>query len=359
MNTQPAEVWILGATGRIGRGVAADLAVRGLAPVLVGRDAERLRKTAADLGLGSGTKVVAADGADRIAAEITRQRPAVVVNTIGDYADTAARIARACMPGGHYLDFANDLYATPRLLDLHDEAAAAGSTLVTGAGFGVLATEAVVAKLCEGLPAPDRVRIDALPSVASEGGVMGAALAASVVDVLATGGRRYANGRLAKARLGAEPQRLALPDGETARSAGGPSGELFAAQRVSGAPNVTATSVLVPAAPAVAAALSLLGKLLSVPALRRLAVRGMARISVKPAPRPRQHSWGHAVAQWSDGTRREGWLRAGEAMDFTVSAAAETAARLARGEGKPGAYTPAAALGPELATAAGGTFILG
>jgi short subunit dehydrogenase-like uncharacterized protein len=45
-------------------------------------------------------------------------------------------------------------------------------------------------------------------------------------------------------------------------------------------------------------------------------------------------------------------------MDYTIGAAAETAARLARGEGEPGAHTPAAALGPDLATAAGGTFVL-
>jgi hypothetical protein len=40
----------------------------------------------------------------------------------------------------------------PRLLELHEEAAAQGSTLVTGSGFGVFATEAVVVKLCENLP---------------------------------------------------------------------------------------------------------------------------------------------------------------------------------------------------------------
>ena len=37
---------------------------------------------------------------------------------------------------------------------------------------------------------------------------------------------------------------------------------------------------------------------------------------------------------------------------------AEVAARLARGEGKPGAHTPASALGAEVAEAAGGTFLL-
>ena len=38
------DVWILGGTGRAGRGVAADLAGGGgIEPVLVGRDAGRLR----------------------------------------------------------------------------------------------------------------------------------------------------------------------------------------------------------------------------------------------------------------------------------------------------------------------------
>lgn len=52
------------------------------------------------------------------------------------------------MPGGHYVDLANDLVAMPRLLSLHEAAAAADRTVVTGTGFGVLATEVVVARLC-------------------------------------------------------------------------------------------------------------------------------------------------------------------------------------------------------------------
>jgi len=38
--------------------------------------------------------------------------------------------------------------------------------------------------------------------------------------------------------------------------------------------------------------------------------------------------------------------------------AAEVAARLAKGEAGPGVFTPAAAFGPDLANAAGATFIL-
>lgn len=73
----------------------------------------------------------------------------MVLNTIGPFARTAVPIAGACLPGGHYLDLANDIVAVPALLGLHGQALAAGKTLITGAGFGVLATEAVVARLCQ------------------------------------------------------------------------------------------------------------------------------------------------------------------------------------------------------------------
>ncbi len=344
------EIWILGALGRTGRGITAALAARGLPVVLVGRNRERLA--------ASGAKFVVADGVEAIAAEIRRQRPSVVVNTIGEYAATAATIARACLPGGHYVDLAADLVAVPRLLDLHEEALAGGSTFVTGAGFGVLATEAVVAKLCEGRPAPSRVRVDALASVAVEAGVVGVALAASIVDVLTTGGRRYENGRLVPARLGGDPQTLTLPDGETAKSGSVPSGELVAAQRASGAPSVAVTSALAPSSPVIRAVLPLLGRVLSVPVLRRFAVRRLAAVPTKAAPRPRTHSWGHAIVTWPDGTTREGWLRDSDGMNFTTAVVAEVAARLARGEGKPGAHTPTSALGADLAEAAGATFVL-
>ncbi|BDD69703.1 hypothetical protein JCM4020_03230 [Streptomyces coelicolor] len=62
--------------------------------------------------------------------------------------------------------------------------------------------------------------------------------------------------------------------------------------------------------------------------------------------------------EWADGTRREGWLRADEGMDFTADVTATVTELLARGAGRPGAWTPAGALGPDVATSAGGTFVL-
>ncbi|MET7816052.1 hypothetical protein ABZT26_35095 [Streptomyces sp. NPDC005395] len=355
-SARPEEIWILGASGRIGSAVTANLAAQGLKPVLVGResDGDRLRKTAADLD----SRVVIANGIDSIAAEITRQRPAVVFNGIGNYAQTAPVIARACMPGGHYLDLAADLTAVPRLLDLDQEAEQAVSTLVTGSGFGVLATEAVVIKLCEGRPAPAAVRVDALASVSLSAGVVGAAFAASMIDMFATGGRRYADGRMVTSRLGADLQDLTLPDGERAKSAAAPTAELLAAHQASNAPSVTVTTGMAPTSHAVRAVAPLVGKLLSIEPLRRFALSRLAKAKMKESPAPRRHSWGHAVVTWADGTRREGWLRADDGMAYTASVAASVAARLARGEGRPGAYTPGALFGAGLAEQAGGQFLL-
>ncbi|TDU91932.1 short subunit dehydrogenase-like uncharacterized protein [Kribbella voronezhensis] len=347
------EVWILGATGRVGRAAAARLADRGVDLVLVGRDRDSLQKV-----VPGQSKVIVANGVEQMTADIARERPAVVVNLLGRYGETAVPIARACMPGGHYVDLANDLAAFSQVFALHREAIDAGSTLITGAGFGVLATEALVIKLCEDRPTPERVRVDALASVATDAGVLGAALGATIVDVLVTGGRGYQDGRMVRARLGSGVRIHPLPDGQQVKSGVVPTGELLAAQRASGAPNVSATSALAPTSPVVRAVLPLFAVLLSIPGLRRLAVRRLAGVRVKAAPRPRTHSWGHAVITWPDGSTRKGWLRTDDAMDYTADVITETATRLGRGEGPAGVYTPAAAFGPDLAIAANGTFLL-
>lgn len=352
------EIWILGATGRIGRAVAERLSQRGTSGVvLVGRSEQGLRRIADDLA--GDVRVHVLDGFDAMIRAVRRERPGVVVNVLGSYAQTAPPLAQACMPGGAYVDLANDLPTLTALLDRNDEAARSGSTLVSGAGFGVLATEAVVARLCEGRPVPAAVRIDALGSLASEDGTMGQAFAQTSVDVIATGGRRYRDGRLVRSRLGSGARRHVLPDGTTVASAAVPSGELLAAHRASGAPDIDFTSALAPTSPLIRAALPVMTVLARIPVLRRVMVRQLAGSKTTAAPRPRPHSWGHAVITWPDGTVREGWLRADDAMDYTADVLATVARALAGGDGPRGAFTPAAAFGARIAVDAGATFVDG
>ncbi len=349
-----SEVWVLGGTGRSGRAIAAALRARGLDPVLVGRDRARLTAAA------DGARTVPAGGVDETAAAIRRDRPAVVVNTVGPFARTAEPIARAALAvGAHYLDLANDVDAASTLLALDDEARRAGSTLVTGAGFGVTAAESVALWLCRDEPTPASLRVDAVPSLALEEGPLGEALAATLLEGFAGGGRagrHYRDGRLVPVRLAADPTRLRLPDGDEVTTVGVPFGDLIAAQRVSGAPNVVAGSSEVPSSPLVRAVIPVAALLLRSARVRRFAIRRLAGVHLSERARPRAHSWAHASARWADGRVREGWLRLGDAQEFTGAVPAEIARRLLHGEGAPGATTPAAMFGTGLAQACGGEF---
>ena len=350
------EVWILGATGRVGRAVAAHLVNSNIVPTLVGRDRERLSQLAASLDKEA--RIIVAGSSKEIATQINQQQPALVINTIGPFTETTLLIARACLSHSHYIDLANDVLSVSALLDLHEEARTASRTLVTGAGFGVLATESVVMKLCQDRPTPDRVRTDALASVALEAGVMGEALASTIIDGLPYGGWYYKNGRLVRNRVGSSVANITTPDGSTVVAASVPFGELVAAQRASGAPYVLAASSEIPTGPVVRVILPFAAALFRIKLLRTFAKRRLARLKLSPRERPREYSWGHASVHWPDGTKQEGWLRTGDAMNFTTAVIAEVAQRLLKGEGRPGAYTPGALFGPALAEAVGGEFLM-
>lgn len=350
------EIWILGATGRIGRVIAADLVARHRSVVLVGRDETRLRTLARELG--DAPTVLAEGSLEGVARRITERAPAVVVNTVGPFGTTGPLIADSCPAGTHYLDLANELPAVIGLLDRHDAAVASSRCLVTGAGFGVLGTESATLRACADRPTPARVRVDALAEYRGSGTV-GAVLAETMIDVFASGGFSYRSGRLTQDRLGAGAEQLALPDGRTATTAAAPSGELVAAQRGSGAPEVVAASKEIPTGRLASVALPIIGALLRIPPLRRGAIRLLAGVKIKEDPDADDPTtWARARVEWDDGSNRVVWLRAGDGMDFTAAIAAEVADRLVSGAGRPGAYTPSALFGPGLAEAAGGTFLV-
>ncbi|HJW41788.1 MAG TPA: hypothetical protein VJ476_11240, partial [Rhizomicrobium sp.] len=106
------------------------------------------------------------------------------------------------------------------------------------------------------------------------------------------------------------------------------------------------------------AILPVISSLVRIKAVRNFATRRIAAIRTKAAKRTREFTWAHAQVQWAAGVSAEGWLQAPEAMAFTSAVVAEVTRRLARGEGRPGAFTPGALFGPHLALACGGQFVL-
>ncbi|WBU38023.1 saccharopine dehydrogenase NADP-binding domain-containing protein [Homoserinibacter sp. YIM 151385] len=349
--TEHGEVWVLGATGRTGSRVARSLADRGVRVVLVGRDAARLDALAHESG--AARTIVAAD-VPAMARLIRAAQPAVVVNTVGPFAETAGPIAEACLPGSSYADLANDAVAAAAILALHDRAVDAGRTLITGAGFGVVGTEGPLTTLCAGRPVPQTVRVDGMASLAMPASVMGDALAGTIVDAFADRARRVTGGHTVRTGMGSHSERVPLPDGSHVSTGAWGSGDLITAQRVSRAREVIAASTEVPTAAAVRAFLPLARWLLSIGPLRRLAAGQLAKVRAAARPMPRSHTWGRARVEWADGSVRTAWLKAGDAFDFTAEILSESAHRILDHRARAGAGTPVELLGLDLIDAAGG-----
>lgn len=348
---QNDEIWVLGATGRIGAPAAAILAKSGAHTVLIGRDASRLDAIARDIGA---SRTLVAEDAATMAAAVRRERPAVVVNTIGPFSRTAGPLAEACLPSTSYVDLANDMEAATAITALGDAAQEHGQTLVTGAGFGVVGTEAPLAFLCEGRPSPTRVRVDSAASVATAAGKVGHALADTIVEGFSEQGRQVRDGRLTPVPIGSSPQTFSLPDGTTVTTGAWPSGDLEAARRTSGAPEVVAATTAIPTGLPIRIALPLARTAMRSAQLRRALARLLAAMKLSEKPRPREHTWGRASAQWADGSSQVAWLRTDDAMEFTTRVLAETALRILAGKASPGAGTPIELLGPDLVGATGG-----
>jgi short subunit dehydrogenase-like uncharacterized protein len=217
----------------------------------------------------------------------------------------------------------------------------------------VLATEALVVELRgDGSPAA-RAMVAALPAVQQ----LGPSVLASAVDAIAYGGRRYRDGRLVRRRLGADYERIPVPDSPARDALAVPTGELEAARRASGADDVLAYSSEVPTGPLVRAVLPAVSALLAVRPIRAGIQRLISRMRLTPPAKAGDVSWAYARLEWADGSRREAWLRTGEGYAFTARVAALAAERLGDGTAAPGAFTPGALFGAELARLAGGELV--
>ena len=350
--TQDGPIWLFGATGTGGSAIARELVDHGADVVLIGRDRDRLTGLAASLGGQADTRVTS--GLDELTASIAAERPAVVMNTVGPFTATTMPVARASLTAGsHYVDLANELDPVRALLHLDTEAKSQGVTLITGAGFGVLATEALVVELRGDRPPAASDSVAALPVVDA----MGSGVLASAIDAMGYGGRRYRDGQLVRTRLGADHAHIPLPDSPGRDALAVPTGELEAARRASGARDVLAYSSEVPSGPVVRAVLPALSALLAARPIRAGAQRLISRLRLRPPVKSGHHSWAYARLDWPDGSHSQAWLRTGEGYGFTAKVAAHAAARISDGAVAAGAFTPGALFGPELARAAGAEII--
>jgi short subunit dehydrogenase-like uncharacterized protein len=310
---QSSDVLLLGAAGSSGRLIAAQLATRGLSVRLAGRRRGPLEDLAQALAAdGAMMEVRTADVTDvaSLAKAITGVR--VVVSTIGPFARLAAPVIDACLAArASYVDIANEWSAVRDLLDRDDDARAREVVLVTGAGFGPAATETLVLRLIgQACMVPARVRVAAAARVTR----LGEGVRQTIEESASQGAITYRDGQVVREPLGSGATVLTF-GGVDRRMLPGPVGDLEAARRASGAPDV------------------------------------VAYIADPGAPISGTDSCAWAEVTASDGNRAVAELTTGEGLRATAAIAAETAVRIVAGAA-PGAWTAGRLLGPAVVTAA-------
>jgi hypothetical protein len=158
MTNTPARVAILGAYGHTGQFIVAELRRRGLAPILVGRDSERLAALGAT---HPGAAVRSATVHDVGSLDRALAGADAVINAAGPFFDTAAPVIEAALRAGiPYLDVTAETEVVLDTVAAYSERArAAGITVVPAAAFyGGLGDLLATAAMGD-WPAADRISI--------------------------------------------------------------------------------------------------------------------------------------------------------------------------------------------------------
>lgn len=166
--------WLLyGAYGFTGELIARRALEAGMAPVLSGRDAGKVRALAAELGL----EARPADLADAAGLRAALSGMDAVVHAAGPFVRTWRPMAEACLAAGtHYLDITGEIEALEGLASLDGRAREAGVALIPAVGFDVVPTDCLSARLARVLPEAVRLEIafesDGTPSSGTARGMV-------------------------------------------------------------------------------------------------------------------------------------------------------------------------------------------
>lgn len=140
---------LYGANGYTGRLIAREAVVRGLRPILAGRNADAVGVPARELGLEQ--RIFSLD--DATATRTALEGVAAVLHCSGPFARTATPMVDACLSARvHYLDITGEIGVFESLAARDTEAMASGILLMPGVGFDVVPSDCLAAHLHRRLP---------------------------------------------------------------------------------------------------------------------------------------------------------------------------------------------------------------
>jgi saccharopine dehydrogenase (NAD+, L-lysine-forming) len=330
-------MWMVyGANGYTGRLIARLAAGRGERPVLAGRSAEKLEPLARELGLEH--RVVGLDEQDRLCEALGDVD--AVVHAAGPFSQTSEPMVDACLATKtHYVDITGEIDVFEAIFARDGEAKRAGVVLLPGAGFDVVPTDGVAARLARELP--DAVELE-LAFLA--GGGMSPGTMKTTVEGITTGGRARIDGELVTVPVGHRTRTVEFAS-RPRRVGSVPWGDLSTAFRSTGIPTITTYTVVPEFA---ATAQSLLAPLMRAAVAQEVTKRFIGLLP-GPSSRTRDGSrcevWG--LVRNAAGRELSMTLTGPNPYQLTADSAVRATLRLIAGEAEPGSHTPSTALGPD------------
>jgi short subunit dehydrogenase-like uncharacterized protein len=331
---------IYGANGYTGALIARAAVARGQRPLLAGRNAESLAGLAQQLGLEH--RVFGLDNPSAVEEGI--RGTAAVLHCAGPFAHTSKPMADACLrTGAHYLDITGEVAVFEALAARDEEARAAGVMLLPGAGFDVVPSDCLAARLKRRLPSATHLALGFQTL-----GRVSRGTATTMIENVHRGGLVRQNGVLRRVPAAWKTRTIDFGSGPV-QAVTIPWGDVSTAYHSTGIPNVEVFTAASLGLRLLARASRWLGWLLgSAPVQRFLKWRIRAR---PPGPTDEERARGRSLL-WGEATAPSGQkvvsrLRGPEGYTLTVLAALAIVERVLAGQAPPGFQTPSRVFGAD------------
>ncbi len=337
-------VIVYGATGYTGRLVCAELARRGAAFAISGRDKAKLNALA--LSLKPSPEVVIAGLDDPQALRAMAARARVVLDCAGPFSRLGKPVQDAALEAGaHFLDITGEATFLGASWRRDEEAKSKGVAIINAVGFDVVPTDCTAAIAAEEAGAPvARVRL----AFAQMGSRATQGTTRSALEAAHLGGAAFVDGKIRPERVGAHRWRVPFPEPVGTRDAISiPWGDIVTAPRSTGAREVRAYISLPRRVMRLAPIVSRIGFTLMIPGARALAERYVRSLPEGPTDEERARAI-TAVRAEADGAKgtRAAWALTGDGYDFTAKSSVHCALLAAEpGFTKRGTLTPSQAFG--------------
>jgi len=331
---------LYGAYGYTGRLVAEMAADHGLAPILAGRNSDKVSTMADRYGWKKrvfnldepATVARALDGVD------------CVLHCAGPFAQTAAPMVTGCLETGtHYLDITGEIEVFEALAARDAAATEAGVMLLPGVGFDVVPTDCLAAHLAAQVPDASQLEVAFMGLGRVSRGTIKTA-----IQQMGTGGLVRREGEI-----------VTVPPGWTTRSVDFgdhprtvvsiPWGDVATAYRSTGIPNITTYTYLPETARTLLRLSRYLSWLLSWEPIQKLMTAFVNRQPAGPTPEERAEGETHVWASVRNaaGDRKTGRLHGPEGYTFTALTALAAVRKVLDGGATPGYQTPSTAFGAD------------